>query len=48
VRVVNETTKERKMWNKSIFNRLLKFICHILSFGNLVKDLASEKNDYLQ
>jgi len=25
-----------------------KIVCHILSFGNLLKDLASEKKDHLQ
>jgi hypothetical protein len=30
------------------FDSLLKVVCHILSFDNLLKDLTSEKNDHLQ
>jgi len=31
---------------QSISNSLLKIICYILSFNNLLKVLASEKNDH--
>jgi len=41
-------TLSMKASSKSISNSLLKIVCHILSFDNLLKDLASEKKNHLQ